>query len=81
MAYTPDSVPHDPEQLSEFMRTELDRISNELAAISQIRLEVLHVAPSKPRDGDVILADGTDWDPGSGAGFYGYLSGSYVFLG
>jgi len=44
-------------------------------------LTTLHVAPSKPQEGMVILADGTDWNPGSGAGFYGYYGSSWVKLG
>lgn len=46
-----------------------------------IELEVSHAAPTKLRNGMVALADGTDWDPGSGAGFYGYYGGAWVKLG
>lgn len=35
----------------------------------------------KPRDGDVVFADGTNWNPGSGKGFYGFYNGTYHFLG
>lgn len=35
----------------------------------------------KPREGDIVFADGTNWNPGSGKGFYGYYSGAYHFLG
>lgn len=40
-----------------------------------------HVEPGKPRDGMVVLADGTDWDPGAGAGYYGYHSAAWNKLG
>lgn len=30
----------------------------------------LHAAPAKTSAGDMVLADGTDWNPGSGAGLY-----------
>lgn len=46
-----------------------------------ILLDTLYVAPSKPREGMIALADGTNWNPGSGAGFYGYHSGSWNKLG
>jgi hypothetical protein len=38
---------------------------------------VRHVVPSKPREGMICLADGTDWDPGSGAGLYHYLGAAW----
>lgn len=31
------------------------------------RLPVLHVAPEFPTDGDVVICDGSDWDPLSDA--------------
>lgn len=44
-------------------------------------LKKLNKEPTKRRNGMVVLADGTNWNPGSGAGFYGYNSGSWVKLG
>lgn len=44
-------------------------------------LEMRYVAPTKPRDGMVVLADGTTWNPGSGGGFYGYRASLWRFLG
>lgn len=38
-------------------------------------LRKLHNAPKRVYDGMIVLADGTDWDPGSGAGYYGYNGG------
>lgn len=46
-----------------------------------LQLQELNVAPLKPRTGMVVLADGTNWDPGSGAGFYGYYGAAWVKLG
>ena len=40
----------------------------------------LHVEPARLIEGMVVKADGTDWNPGAGAGFYGY-SGAWVKLG
>ena len=37
-----------------------------------INLSEINVAPSKPRDGDLVNADGTNWNPGSGKGIYFY---------
>lgn len=41
---------------------------------------IQHVAPTKLWEGMIRLADGTDWDPGSGMGLYQYLGGSWVKL-
>lgn len=64
-------------------------IDQELRAVAEamqqpneaLYLAMLYVAPSKPRDGMIALADGTNWNPGSGAGYYGYRAGSWRFLG
>lgn len=52
----------------------------------QLKLEVTTIplyssAPIIPYEGQIVRADGTNWDPGSGDGFYGYHSGAWVFLG
>ena len=44
-------------------------------------LATTYTAPNKPMDGMIVLADGTHWDPGSGAGFYGYRNGAWQLLG
>lgn len=42
-----------------------------------LRLAQTNVAPAKPRAGDVRYADGTNWNPGSGAGIYAYFGGAW----
>lgn len=49
--------------------------------VPYLYLDALYAAPSKPRTGMVVLADGTYWNPGSGAGYYGYYGASWVKLG
>lgn len=49
--------------------------------IPRLRLVEQHAVPSKPRDGDVVFADGVDWNPGSGQGYYGYYGAAWHFLG
>lgn len=39
--------------------------------------EQKHVAIDKPRDGNVVYADGADWDPGFGEGFYFYAAAQW----
>lgn len=41
-----------------------------------LELKVLHNPPDKVRDGMVVIADGTDWNPtGAGGGLHIYLGG------
>ena len=46
-----------------------------------LELQTLHAVPKRLRAGMVVLADGTDWDPGAGAGFYGYYGAAWHKLG
>lgn len=39
------------------------------------------VEPEKPRDGMVTGADGDNWDPGAGAGYYVYYASQWNKLG
>lgn len=80
MAYIPMQVPNDPAQLPGFLLQELQNIARSTDT-SIAHLSELNKAPAKPRAGMVALADGINWNPGSGAGFYGYRSGGWQFLG
>lgn len=42
---------------------------------------VEHAAPTKPREGMFVFADGTTWNPGSGRGLYQYTNGAWRPLG
>lgn len=71
------------EELSAWMLQELAALGNLLHIVSEVQVEELNAAPPKPRTGMVVLADGTNWNPGSGRGYYGYDAGtaSWRFLG
>lgn len=75
--------PNDPTQdLAAFLRRELAEIAREMVApVEAARFVELHAEPKRVADGMVVLADGTDWDPGSGAGFYGYYGAAWHKLG
>ena len=74
----PDAV---DEATAEYVLGELREIAAQFSRVENVRLVELHVEPSKPRNGDLILVDGTDFNPGSGAGFYGRSAGAWVKLG
>jgi hypothetical protein len=46
-----------------------------------LRLQKLNAEPTRLLDGMIAYADGTNWDPGSGAGVYYYNGSAWVQLG
>lgn len=80
--YVPRVVPTDPKDLSVYLSEELANIGRQAQAQQPfLFLQVSYAPPPKPRPGMVVLADGTSWNPGSGAGFYGYKGSAWAFLG
>ena len=79
--YVPGNPPDDPRELQRFLREELAQVQSVLGVLADGQLDVTTVAPVKPRDGMLRLADGVLWNPGSGSGFYGYRAGAWRFLG
>ena len=80
-------MPYVPEPLvgttitPEYLARELLRISQEFDMITQGRfLPVLASAPAKPREGMLAIADGVNWNPGSGKGLYEYKSAGWSKL-
>lgn len=68
--------------MRDWLASELRRIANALAepAVEVQHLEPLAAEPGRLSDGMIVYANGTDWNPGSGAGFYGRESGAWVKL-
>lgn len=79
--YTPARTPLNAEELPRFVEAELQRISATIALLAAGHIDTSTVAPAKPRAGDIRLADGTSWNPGSGAGIYAYYNNTWHFLG
>jgi hypothetical protein len=79
--YVPTVAPTSIEGLPRWVEAELRRIGGLLGAATVLKVDELNEAPVKPLEGMVVLADGTNWDPGSGAGFYGYYGGAWNKLG
>lgn len=79
--YQPGTPPADPKDLQRFLSEELIKIQTTFNALIAGHIDVTHVAPTKPRNGDIRLADGTNWNPGSGQGFYGYYNSTWNKLG
>lgn len=79
--YVPNIVPQDKDELIRFLTSELSRIKIAIDALAAGHLDQTNVAPTKPRDGDIRYADGTNWNPGSGVGIYYYKTSAWVLLG
>jgi hypothetical protein len=80
--YVPAQVPIDPRELSGFLTQELYRISRAVSDQNGfLSLAPLASEPDKYFEGMVVLADGTNWNPGAGAGYYGYHSNAWNKLG
>ena len=76
MRYSPGFIPDD------MTRREFEKIAQALeSANERLTLQVLHKAPEKYREGTIVCADGVNFNPGAGAGFYGYHSGTWNKLG
>lgn len=82
--YKAGQVPDDPKDLVWFLREELSRLQQVLNGAQPFaELQVLTAEPKKYRPGVVVLADGTNWNPGSGPGMYRRNSANtaWVFVG
>ena len=83
--YFPSEPPQgaSAEQALAWALQELRNVSMVVNNVAEGRCATLHKAPLKPRDGMIRKADGTDWNPGGGAGYYGYDEGtaSWIKLG
>lgn len=81
--FEPTAIPNDaPRGLRAWLRRVFAELATELARpeVSGVRFKVLHAEPERIEDGDAAVADGTDWNPGAGAGAYLRVSGAWVKL-
>ena len=81
--YTPATMPQmkDFEELRRYVEDELVRLQTFLNTPQDfVVFKVTNVAPTRPIEGMIAFADGTNWNPGSGKGLYKYQSGAWVAL-
>lgn len=78
-----DLVPREKGAFEAYLREQFEQLSAVPTRLnaSSVKLRVLHAAPIRPRQGVIVYADGTDWNPGSGEGVYRHNGTSWVFLG
>lgn len=82
MAYTPKPMQGITtlEQLLSYLEDELGFVSFEFSETQAVELRQSARAPTRPREGMIVSADGTNWNPGAGAGAYEYKGGAWVKL-
>ncbi len=82
MKFQPTAVPSDVPGLRWWIADALRQVADTLAEPEFVRLHLSprNAEPERVSDGDLVYANGVDWNPGSGAGFYGRESGSWVKL-
>ncbi len=79
--YVPNPVPSDPEDLPRYIFEEFIKLQGALEENATTFIEVKNVAPNRIKQGDIIYADGTNFNPGSGEGIYfRNAAGSWVKL-
>jgi len=71
----------DMQKIVSYVYRELKSVSTAFDGVQAIQLQMLHVAPPRLITGMIVLADGTDWNPGHGRGFYGYDGSIWNFFG
>lgn len=71
----------DLETLKMQLKQEFATIAMEQAQPSDyMALNTLYAAPKRIFDGQIVKADGTTWNPGSGAGIYARVGAAWVKL-
>jgi hypothetical protein len=74
--YFPASL---PKEADPWLVRELQSISQAFEVPRQLSAyDILNVSPEKPREGQFYVSDGTNWNPGYGAGPYMYINGAFV---
>ncbi len=82
MVYRP-GTPRSEElkDLSNYVREEYDKIATNFSLFDFAIFKELQEEPKRLIPGLVVLADGTNWNPGSGQGLYIYYGSSWHKLG
>lgn len=68
-------------RLQHYLQTQFDRFWEMFQGGDKVLIiPVSDVEPARPRDGMLVYADGTNWDPGAGEGIYAYFGSTWNSL-
>jgi hypothetical protein len=74
--YVPNNVPNSTTDLPSYLAREFQYIAREwIQAEDSAFLNTLYAEPDRPREGMIVKADGTSWNPSGGAGLYVFING------
>lgn len=78
--YTPSPPPTGVDEVT--ARWLEDQFRQVADALNDLLLakEVMAQPPARPLEGMIAMADGTNWNPGEGAGAYEYINGQWKKL-
>ncbi len=80
--YRKGNVPSESRDLPTFVDQEFSRVEEaQFQGRPYFTLDIARSAPAKVWEGMVMIADGTNWNPGSGAGLYYRLGGVWIKAG
>lgn len=82
MDYKPRSPPTitNVDDLRSWVEDELIAVASAMSETIALELRQVGRAPDKPREGMIISANGTTFNPGGGAGAYEYKGGAWIKL-
>lgn len=80
--YNPSAVPSTFPGLRGWIGTQLELLAQVIRVpeVRSVQLEPQAAEPAKYQEGLIVYADGSNWDPGSGAGVYVRGSSSWSKL-
>jgi len=81
--YEPTSIPSDaPPGIRSWLSQQFRRVADSLRApeVNGLRFSILTAPPATFQNGDLVFADGTNWNPGGGAGLYQRVGGAWSKL-
>lgn len=80
--FEPTTIPIAYVELRRWLAIQLRRVADALAfpSVGGIHFATLHAEPARYNDGDVVMADGSDWNPGGGGGLYQRIGNAWVKL-
>lgn len=81
MRYQPKTPPINDDDVQNWAWDEFGQIEQAFIEFDSPAFRQFDVAPTKPRTGMTVLADGTNWNPGAGAGVYTYYGAAWHKLG
>jgi hypothetical protein len=80
MSYRQTGAPVVPPEMApyaEWLQKELEEISKNFNLQDLVQLATLGAPPAKPRNGMIVYANGSTWNPGGGEGYYGFRAGAW----